>query len=170
MDGYAFEAQFTKVVPIGLVPTGARIDFLSTGTVTEGPLAGSTVEGVDYLLMRRDGSSVIDVRQTILRADGAAVAVTAGGYVVPGVEMPPLEEMFSPGFTWPDLDLPLHGWTRVESMIPELAAANHTVYAFTGTANGGTGRLLVRATSIAATLANEIPGPRSRTAGSAARE
>lgn len=170
MDGYAFEAEFTGLVPVGLVPTGARIDVAFTGTVTEGPLAGSRVEGIDYLLMRRDGTSVIDVREVFLRPDGAAAAVTAGGYVVPPVEMPPLEAILAPGFAWPDLDLPLHGWARVESMIPEVASANHTVYAFTGTANVGTGRLSIRATSIAAALASGIPGPLRQTAGSAARQ
>jgi hypothetical protein len=156
MDGYAFEAEFTRLTPIGLVPTGARIDVGFAGTLNEGPLAGSTVEGIDYLLMRRDGTSVIDVREVVTRSDGATAAIAAGGFVVPPFPMPPLEAMLEPDFVWPDLDLPLHGSARVETMIPELQSANSTVYAFTGTANVGAGRLAIRATSIPALLASGI--------------
>ena len=59
MDAYAYEATLTRVVPIGLVPEGVRLDAHYTGTITEGPLAGDAVEGVDYLLLRPDGVGVI---------------------------------------------------------------------------------------------------------------
>ena len=35
MDAYAYEATLTRVVPIGLVPEGLRLDAHYTGTITE---------------------------------------------------------------------------------------------------------------------------------------
>ena len=61
MDGYAFEAEMTRVVPIGLVPEGLRLNAYYQGRITEGPLTGDTVDGVDYFLLRRDGVGVLDV-------------------------------------------------------------------------------------------------------------
>jgi len=65
MDGYSFQAQVTRIAPIGLVPGGLRSDVGFTGTLTDGPLVGSTIEGVDYLLIRHDGVAVIDARELI---------------------------------------------------------------------------------------------------------
>jgi hypothetical protein len=55
MDGYSFQAQVIRIAPIGLVPGGLRSDVGFAGTLTDGPLVGSTIEGVDYLLIRHDG-------------------------------------------------------------------------------------------------------------------
>ena len=152
MDEYAFETEVTEVVPIGLVPEGLRIDAHYQGSVTEGPLAGDTVTGIDHLLLRRDGIAVIDVRQVARSAAGRTVSWYAGGYITPEGEMPPLEVIGDPGFVWPDLEMPLHGWATMRTAAPDLQALNSTVYGFTGTVNVARGQLRVRGQSLARIL------------------
>lgn len=148
MQHYAFQAQLNRIAPIGLVPEGLRIDVGFGGAMTEGDLAGSSIEGVDYLLIRRDGVAVIDARELVVAGDGAAMSVHAEGYIVPPFEMPPLEALLEPDFAWPDVDLPLHGSARLQSSAPGLAAVNHLVYGFNGSVNMATGSLIVRARSL----------------------
>lgn len=154
MDAYSFQAQVNRISPIGLVPEGLRIDVGFAGTVSGGPLAGSAIEGIDYLLIRPDGVAVIDVRELISGADGATVSVRADGYVEAPFEMPPLSVLGDPSFSWPDVDLPLHGSARLQSAAPALEAVNHSAYAFTGAVNMARGSLLVDARRIAATAGN----------------
>jgi hypothetical protein len=149
MDGYAFEAGITEVVPIGLVPEGLRIDGHFQGTVTEGPLAGDTVTGIDYLLLRPDGVALMDVRMVARSAAGRTVSWYAGGYLTPEGELPPLEVVGDPAFVWPDLEIPMHGWATMRSAAPDLRAVNSTVYGFTGTNNVARGQLRVRGRSLA---------------------
>ena len=142
MDAYAFEARFTGVVPVGLTARGLRLDIGFAGRVTEGLLRGHLIEGVDYFLIRPDGVGVIDARERI--SDGARVvaAVRAEGYVVPPVPMPELSVLAEPGYSWPDVDFPLHGvhfWETTDG-----------AYAFTGSANLVGGALRVSARSLAA--------------------
>ena len=148
MDNYAFEAQFTAVKPLGLTPLGLRLDIEFAGLVTDGPLAGDALTGTDYLLIRPDGIGQIDVREVI--RDGAAVLATlrVKGYIVPPVPMPPLDVLVSPGFEWPDVDLPIHGAAFIETAHADLAATGATGYAWSGTANAGTGAIRVSAVSI----------------------
>ena len=42
---YRFEARFTALDPIGVVPDGLRLDAHFEGRVVEGRLAGATVTG-----------------------------------------------------------------------------------------------------------------------------
>ena len=149
MDEYAFEADITEVVPIGLVPEGLRIDAHFQGTVVEGPLAGDTVTGIDHLQLRRDGVGVMDVRMVARSATGRTVSWYAGGYLTPEGEMPPLEVVGDPGFVWPDLEIPMHGWATMRSPAPDLQPVNSTVYGFTGTNNVARGQLRVRGQSLA---------------------
>ncbi|HUR76208.1 MAG TPA: DUF3237 family protein, partial [Sporichthya sp.] len=73
MDRYALAMQFTSVVPIGLTASGLRLDIEFTGTVTDGPLEGAEVNGIDFLLIRPDGVAVIDARERFTQ-DGGTVA------------------------------------------------------------------------------------------------
>ncbi len=149
MDTYAFEATMTRVVPIGLVPEGLRLNAYYQGKITDGPLTGDTVDGVDYLLLRRDGVGVIDVRQVFSGEGGRTVATEVHGYIAAPVPMPPLEEVADPAFVWPDVDLPMHGAVDLRTAAPDLQAINATVFGFTGTVNVARGELRVRAQSLA---------------------
>ena len=71
MDSHAFEATFERIVVIGLVPEGGRLDAHFSGAITEGPLTGWRVDGIDYLLLRHDGIGVIDVREVLSSAPPA---------------------------------------------------------------------------------------------------
>lgn len=149
MQHYAFQAQVNRIAPIGLVPEGLRIDVGFAGAVTDGDLAGSSIEGVDYLLIRPDGVGVIDARELIIAGEAASASVHAEGYVVPPFEMPPLRALLEPDFAWPDVDLPIHGAARLQSASPGLDAVNRLVYGFNGSVNMATGSLVVRARSLA---------------------
>ena len=149
MDGYAFEATMTRVVPIGLVPEGLRLNAYYQGRITEGPLTGDTVDGVDYFLLRRDGVGVVDVRQVFSGEGGRTVAAEVHGYVAAPSPMPPLEEVADPAFVWPDVDLPMHGAVDLRTAVPEMRALNATVFGFTGTLNVARGELRVRAQTLA---------------------
>lgn len=144
---YRFEAAPTAVMPVGIVPEGLRLDVHFEGRVTAGTLAGGHVRGIDYLLLRADGVGVIDALETIEIEPGRVVAAHARGYIVPpaGVELPPVEVVLSPDFTWPDLPLPLHGFGLYQTGVAELAHLNRTTAAFTGHVNLGRGELVVEA-------------------------
>jgi hypothetical protein len=148
MDNYSFTGQFTDMKAIGITPSGLRLDVSFAGTVTEGALAGERLQGIDYLLIRPDGIAVVDARELIGSGVERQLAVVASGYIVAPFEMPPLAVLASPSFTWPDVELPMHGSSRVETSDPTLAAANHTVYAWTGTVNVARASLAVAAHSV----------------------
>jgi hypothetical protein len=81
---------------------------------------------------------------------GTATSVHADGYIVPPFDMPELPALLDPAFSWPDVDLPLHGSARLQSAVPALEAVNRSVYAFTGTVNMARGSLVVTARRISA--------------------
>lgn len=149
MDHYSFQAQLTRIAPVGLTPEGLRIDIGFAGTVTAGPWAGCVIEGIDYLHIRPDGIGVIDARELVSGEQGVMAAVHAEGYVVPPFEMPPLPALLDPTFAWPDVELPLHGSARVQTALSENGSANHTVFGFTGSVNMSRGSLAVAADAIA---------------------
>ncbi|MCW2666301.1 MAG: hypothetical protein JWN57_1263 [Frankiales bacterium] len=157
MDGYVLDARLTTLTAIGLVPEGARIDASFVGAITEGPLTGGIVEGVNYLLMRHDGSCNIDAREIITTPSGTGIAVSATGFVVPPPGLLSPEAVMDADFVWPDVDLALHGASRLATADPELRAANATMYAFSGVANVGAGRLCLRSQAITS-LMSEVPG------------
>jgi hypothetical protein len=150
MDGYVLEARLTGTIPIGIVPEGLRLDVAVEGTITEGPMAGGHVSGVDYLLLRRDGVAVLDVHETITLPGGSVVALQVRGFATPPFEMPPLETLAAPDFAWPDVDVPIHGAVTMQSAEPSLAALNHTVYGMNGTVNMARGEVRASARSLAA--------------------
>jgi hypothetical protein len=147
---YRFEAQFTALVPIGLVADGLRLDANFEGQVLDGQLAGATVRGVDYLRFRRDGVGVLDVRELLLRG-ADCVEVQAGGYLIPpaGFTLPSPEVMLAPQFTWPQVELPVHGFATFGTATPEWQELNRIVGMFNGTANPGAGTLAIEAAALA---------------------
>lgn len=148
MDNYAFRAQLTRISPIGITPEGLRLDVGFAGTVTDGPAAGCAIEGIDYLLIRPDGIAVVDARELISGDGRPATSVHADGYIVAPFQMPELAILADPSFTWPDVDLPLHGSSLVQTADPALEAANRTVYGWTGTVNIAQGLLEIQARSL----------------------
>jgi hypothetical protein len=144
---YRFEATLTEVVPIGLVPEGIRLDAFFKGSITEGLLSGATLRGIDYLLLRADGVGVINVYEVISTSDGRHISVHAQGYSVPpaGMQLPAPEVLLSPGFQWPDVPVPLHGFALARTGAREFEWLNRTALAFEGSANVGTGQLLITA-------------------------
>ena len=131
------EAQLVRADVIGLLPHGMRVNSHYAGTVTEGLFAGLPVEGIDYVLIRYDGVMVIDSRGVILLPTGLVVGYSLKGYWDAPVEMPPLEALLDPEFQFPDEDVPGHGVAWFETMVPEYAFLNHTLFAWTGVINLG---------------------------------
>jgi hypothetical protein len=128
------EAQIVGQDVIGVVPEGLRIDSHTRGVVTEGILAGATTTGIDYMLIRHDGVSVLDARWLAVHADGLTVAITLRGFSgepTPGL----LEAMLDPEFEFPDVDIPAHVAAWFHTMAPQYAFLNHTVFGCTGTVN-----------------------------------
>jgi len=156
MDSYAFRAQLTRISPVGITPDGLRLDVGFAGTISDGPLAGCTIEGIDYLLIRPDGIAVVDARELISGDHRPASSVHAVGYIVAPFPMPELPVLADPSFTWPDVDLPMHGSSRVQTGDPALEAANHTVYGWTGTVNVAQATLEIQARSLAAQTATVV--------------
>jgi hypothetical protein len=151
VDTYAFQAEITRIRPIGLTARGLRLDISLTGSVTEGQLTGCTIEIIDYLLIRPDGVVVIDARDTISDGDRVIAAVRAEGYIVAPFPMPELSVLADPNFQWPDVDLPAHGAQFWEPSREDLSTTAATVYGFSGSANVGAGVLKLSARSLAGT-------------------
>ncbi len=147
---YRFEATLTESVPVGLVPEGVRIDLHFEGEVVEGALTGARVRGIDYLLFRADGVGVINAYEVISTDDGDHISLHARGYAVlpEGLELPPPDVLLSPDFSWPDVDIPLHGFVMASSGSQAHAWLNSTALAFEGTANMGVGKLVVAGRSL----------------------
>lgn len=150
MDTYAFQAEVTRIRPIGLTARGLRLDISLTGSITEGRLTGCTIEIIDYLLIRPDGVAVVDAREVISDGDRVIAALRAEGYIVPPFPMPELSILADRDFQWPDVDLPAHGAHFWETSDEDLSTTAATVYGFTATANMATGVLKLSARSLAA--------------------
>ncbi|SDY97866.1 hypothetical protein SAMN05660209_04249 [Geodermatophilus africanus] len=108
--------------------------------------------GIDHLVQRQDGVGVVDVRMVARSAAGRTVSWYAGGHLTPEGGMPPLEVVGDPGFVWPALEIPMHGWATMRSAAPDLRAVNSTVYGFTGTNDVTRGQTRVRGQSLARVL------------------
>ncbi len=145
---YSFQAQVTRVVPVGIGSDGLRVDLGFAGTVSSGPWAGNSIEGTDYLLIRPDGVGVIDARELITDGAGVVAALHVRGYVVPPFPLPKLPVLLDPGFTWPDSDLPMHGSVHMHSGVAACAGCNAAVYAFNGWVNMSSGSITVHAEPI----------------------
>jgi hypothetical protein len=138
------EATFTEVAVIGMLPGGLRLDAHYTGSMMAGPLAGAIVRGVDYLSIRSDGVTVLDVRETITIAAGRCIAVRAEGYGRIGSEPKAGADalpLLGAKVPWPDASSPLLGVAFCQTTDPEFLWMNEAMLVFNGTANLGTGKL-----------------------------
>jgi hypothetical protein len=146
---YRFEAQLTDRFPVGLLPEGLRLDVPFDGHLTDGPLSGARIGGIDRLLIRPDGVGVIDAPETI-SLDDIHVAAHARGYVLPpeGLDVPPLEAMLRPGFEWPETPFTVRGFALFRTAAPDLEVLNRTVAALSGRVDMRSGRLEVEATAL----------------------
>ncbi|MGD2070269.1 MAG: hypothetical protein PVI57_16455 [Gemmatimonadota bacterium] len=140
---YRFEAKL-DFNPVGLVPEGLLMSNPFEGTVTAGAFEGARVWGIDPFLLRRDGVGVVDVPKT-LSWDGFHVQEHVRAYSLPpdGLEMPPLEALLAPGFEWPDIAIPMHGFSTFRAGAPELAWLNRALARVDGWGNFATGRLAI---------------------------
>jgi hypothetical protein len=143
---YRLEAQLTEIIPIGLVPEGVRLDVHFNGRLTHGQLAGARLRGIDYLLLRTDGIGVVDAREAVV-ADHGRIEVKAQGYLVPpeDIELPPPNAILAPGFTWPDVELPVQEFALMRTGVAEWQDLNTTIAAIEGSVNPGTGQLVLEA-------------------------
>lgn len=68
---------------IGSVPEGIRINFYNTGGEILGPRIRGKVRpaGGDWMMVRRDGIAIVDVRATFETDDGALILVTYPGVI-----------------------------------------------------------------------------------------
>lgn len=143
---YRFEGRLTEMHIVGLFPEGLRFANTFEGTVTDGPLVGARVWGVDHFLVRPDGVGVIDAPETFSRGDLHVVGQVRG-YVLPpeGAPAPSLDAMLDPEFAWPDVPFRLQGSVLFRAARPELEWMNRTVAVITGDVTMSTGRLVVEA-------------------------
>lgn len=153
MNEYRFQAQINRIAPVGLVPSGLRMNLGFAGTLASVALPNMAIEGTCYLVIRHDGIGVINAHELVIDSDGAvAVSINAGGYVVPPMPIPDLAVVADPTFQWPDVDLAMRGWTCPQSGRADLTELNHAVFAFLGTINMATGALNVAARRVSADL------------------
>lgn len=142
------EVQMVGQDFIGVVPEGLRLDGHSTGAITEGLLAGATTTSVDYMLFRHDGVAVLDIRGFATHPDGVTSSMRLSGFL--GEPMPGMfEAMLDPEFEPQDADVPMHGAAWFQTMAPQYAFLNHTVFGCTGTANFATGFVRITCRSLA---------------------
>ena len=68
---------------IGPVPEGIRVNFYFTGGAVTGPRVLGKVRpvGADWLILRRDGVAVLDIRATVETNDGALLYLTYPGII-----------------------------------------------------------------------------------------
>ena len=142
------EGQMTGYDIIGLVPEGLRIDSYASYVVTEGIFVGATMSGTDFLLYRHDGVGVVDIRAFAVDPEGVAAAVTMKGFLgepSPGM----IEALLDPEFEMPNVDIPLHGAAWFQTMAPQYAFVNHTVFGCAGAINMLEGVLRITCRSLA---------------------
>lgn len=128
---------------IGMTNGGLRVDLHMEGVTVDGLLTGLTGTASSRNLIRHDGVAEFDMRMFATLPTGGAIAFTVFGYGPPAgptlAEM--LEAMADPDFVQPDVYEPWHGAARFETMIPEYAFLNHSVYWVVGEANLATGHM-----------------------------
>jgi len=68
---------------LGAVPEGIRVNFYNAGGTVSGPRIRGKVRpvGGDWLVVRKDGVALVDVRVTFETDDGALILVTYGGTI-----------------------------------------------------------------------------------------
>ena len=145
----SIEGSTVDQIVIGLVPTGLRIDEVYSATVTSGLFEGATGRSTNYALLRNDGVFVVDIRGAFFATDGVVVGVRIQGYSQPLPLTP--EAFLDPAFEPPDPDeanIRLHGLMWIETMAPQYAFLNHTVFDMHGTFNMATGEMQITYTAM----------------------
>lgn len=135
---FDLELQLVGMDFVGVVPEGMRFDGRTLGVVSDGMLSGAEVTAIDYLLFRHDGVGVVDVRGLAVHEDGTTAAMTFKGFLgepTPGL----LEAMLDPAYAYEDVDMPVHGALWLQTMAPQYAFANHTVFGCVGAVNPAQG-------------------------------
>jgi hypothetical protein len=147
---YRFQARLTELNPVGLLPEGLRFSNPFDGTITDGPLAGARVWGIDQFLLRPDGVGVIEAPETLSRGD-LHVTGQVRGYALPpvGMEMPPLEALLDPSFVWPDTPFRILGSVTLRTAEPSLDGLNRVVARIRGEVKMSTGELTIEARAMA---------------------
>jgi len=131
---------------IGMTNGGLRIDVHMEGEVVEGLLTGLTGTASSRNLIRHDGVMEFDIRMLVAQPAGGTIAVTVRGFQPPVVPMSlaeMLEAMADPEYAAPDAYGSLHGAAWFETMVPQYAFLNHSVYWLVGEANMATGHMWV---------------------------
>lgn len=148
---YRFDGRLSRIVPVGPVADGFRLDGHFAGTLTAGELCGATVEGVDYFRIRQDGAGVVRGHEVITTGENETIAVELTGLLVPPAHIHGLRpsDIAAPGFAWPAEPYTIHVSASFQTAAPAVEYLNTTVVAHTGTVNFATGELRVDAHSIA---------------------
>jgi hypothetical protein len=146
---FTMEAQNTNVKLVGLMPEGLRFVSMWDFEFVDGWFAGTTGALVDHYYVRHDGVMVLDMRGYAMDPTGTPIIFTAQGYLGDPTMMPGLEAYFDPDFEPPDFPLPLHGVAWFQSMAPEYAFVNHTIFGFRGTLDPVTNRVRAAFRSLA---------------------
>lgn len=78
---FSYDATLAAPEVIGPVPEGIRVNFYVTGGEVSGPKVRGRIRpvGADWLMIRRDGVGILDVRATIETHDGALIYVPYSG-------------------------------------------------------------------------------------------
>lgn len=76
------EVNFKEPVVFGETPDGLRVNFYAEAGTVQGALSGRVLwNSADYMIIRRDGMGLIDIRATIETDDGARLWVNEVGLV-----------------------------------------------------------------------------------------
>ena len=147
---FTMEASTVDQVFIGLVPAGLRTDEVYSGTVTAGLFEGATGQATNYSLLRHDGVFVVDIRGVFFISDGPPVGVRIQGYSRPPMPLTP-EMLLDPAFEPPgpeEAEFLIHGVMWLETMAPQYAFLNDTVFDMHGTYDMATGNMLITYTAM----------------------
>jgi hypothetical protein len=79
----SYNATLAAPEVVGEVPEGLRVNFYVTGGTITGPKVFGKLRpvGADWLILRRDGVAVLDVRATAETNDGALLYITYAGII-----------------------------------------------------------------------------------------
>jgi len=76
------DVKFLEPVVFGETPDGLRINFYAESGVMRGALSGRVLRNsADYMIIRRDGMGLIDIRATVETDDGARLWAQEVGLV-----------------------------------------------------------------------------------------
>lgn len=141
---FRMEGRLTDLHIVGVLPEGLRMHNDFEGTIVVGEPAGALVRGIDEFVIRPDGVGVVDAREVVTSSVGS-LAADVFGYAHPpeGMQMPPLDVLLDPGFTWPDVRFTIQCGAIYHASAPELAELDRTVVVHIGWVNMATRELVI---------------------------